>query len=614
MCGIVGYIGRREVLPVLVRGLEGLEYRGYDSSGLACFDPEHSRIVAVKEKGKLDQLKARLEGFHHNGCIGIGHTRWATHGAPTRDNAHPHLDASEQFAIVHNGIIENYERLKTDLLRAGTHFKSETDTEVFVHTWGRLARKIRDVREAFRQTVLKCHGRFAFVGMSLKTPDRIFVFRRSNPIVIGAGSGEYFVASDVTALLPYTREVIYLEDDEMAEVLRSEVKFYNVKTGKRMQKKSIRIDWSSEQAQKGGWPHFMIKEIHEQPDVLETALAKRIQKGRIVWDTLSKKAEARLKKIRKIFAVSCGTAFHAGLAGKYMLEEYAKIPVETSVSSEFRYSDPILEKEDMVLLVSQSGETADTLAALHEAKERGAFSLALVNVVGSTLAREADAVIYTHAGPEIGVASTKAYTAQLIHLALFSIYLGKLRGKISNQNLKTLLGHAKKLPAHIRQFLVKGKAKVEECADALSDKPNLIYLGRGYNYPTALEGALKFKEITYKHAHGYAAGEMKHGPIALVDKNLPVVSIAPASKTYEKMMSNIEEVKARDGIIVSIGTRGDEKLRLKSKYFLEIPSVPEIFSCILTVIPLQLLAYQAAVLNGREVDQPRNLAKSVTVE
>ena len=462
--------------------------------------------------------------------------------------------------------------------------------------------------------ILKMQGRFAFVGMSLKTPDRIFVFRRSNPLVIGVGKGELFVASDVTALLPYTRDVIYLEDDEIAEITREEAKFYDLKTGKLLKKKAVRINWSSEQAQKGGYPHFMLKEIFEQPAVIEETLSKRIKGNSIVWDTLTSKSAKRFEKIQKIFVVSCGTAFHAGLAGKYMLEEYAKIPVETSVSSEFRYSDPILTPKDMVILVSQSGETADTLAALHEAKERGAFTLAVVNVVGSTLAREADAVIYTHAGPEIGVASTKAYVAQLINLALFSLYLGKLRKKISSKELAALLKEARMIPKYVRQFLKEGRLKVEACAEELRDKSNFIYLGRGYNYPTALEGALKFKEITYTHAHGYAAGEMKHGPIALVDENLPIVCIAPQSRTYEKMTSNIEEVRARNGIIVAIGTRGDEKLKSKSRYFFDIPPISEIFSCILTVIPLQLLAYQVAVLNGREVDQPRNLAKSVTVE
>ncbi len=614
MCGIVGYVGNREVLPVLIKGLESLEYRGYDSSGLACFDPSHSRILAVKEKGKLGNLRAQLEGFRHNGCIGIGHTRWATHGAPTQINAHPHLDPSEQFAIVHNGIIENYEQLKSELIKKGYNFKSETDSEVSVHLWELTARSEKDIREAFRKTILKMHGRFAFVGMSLKTPDRIFAFRRSNPIVIGIGKGEYFVASDVTALLAYTREVIYLEDDEVAEVFAGEAKFYDVKTGKQIRKKSIMINWSSEQAQKGGYPHFMLKEIFDQPAVLEETLGKRIKGSQIVWDTISPVIARKFKNINKIFVVSCGTAFHAGLAGKYMLEEYAKIPVETSVSSEFRYCDPILSKKDMVILVSQSGETADTLAALQEAKARGAFTLAVVNVVGSTLAREADAVIYTHAGPEIGVASTKAYVAQLINLALFALWLGKLRGRVSSKDFGALIREVQKLPKYVRKFLKEDRPKVEECAAELGSKPNFIYLGRGYNYPTALEGALKFKEITYTHAHGYAAGEMKHGPIALVDENLPIICIAPKSRTYEKMMSNIEEVKARNGIIVSIGTRGDEKLRLKSSYYFEIPSMPEIFTCIMTVIPLQLLAYQVAVINGREVDQPRNLAKSVTVE
>lgn len=614
MCGIVGYIGNREVLPVLLKGLESLEYRGYDSSGLACFGPSHDRILSVKEEGKLSNLKAKLEDFRHNGFIGIGHTRWATHGAPTRANAHPHLDSREQFAIVHNGIIENYESLRSELKKQGYEFKSETDTETAVHLWERMARSEKDIREAFRKAILKMTGRFAFVGMSLKAPDRLFVFRRSNPIVLGLGKKEHFVASDVTALLPYTRQVIYLEDDELAEVSREGVNIFDLKTGKPLRKKSQKINWTSEQAKKGGYPHFMLKEIFDQPAVIEETLKKHIRKGTLVWDSLSDRISRKLKSLHKIFIVSCGTAYHAGLAGKYMLEEFAKLPVEASVSSEFRYADPILGPKDLVILVSQSGETADTLAALHEAEERGAFTLAIVNVVGSTLAREADAVIYTHAGPEIGVASTKAYLAQLITLALFSLYLGKLRRKITSKELGSLIQEAGKLPGSIRNILKLELPKVEACAREISDKRNLIYLGRGYNYPTALEGALKFKEITYTHAHGYAAGEMKHGPIALIDEDLPVVCIAPRSKTYEKMISNLEEVRARKGIVIAIGTRGDQEIKTRARYLFEVPSTPEIFSPLLTIIPLQLLAYQVAVLNGRDVDQPRNLAKSVTVE
>lgn len=612
MCGIVGYIGPREAVPVLIKGLEHLEYRGYDSAGIACLNSSRSNFFIVKEKGKLSQLKSRLNGTPSKMHIGIGHTRWATHGEPSKINAHPHLGEKSRIALVHNGIIENYAELKSELERNGHHFKSKTDTEIAAHLIEQYNRG--DLPRAIRKAVQRMKGFFAFVIISRDEPDRIFACKRSNPLVIGIGREEYFVASDISALLPYTRKVIYLEDDELVELKRNSVRVSHLQKGTPIRKEISEIHWSVEEAQKGGFPHFMLKEIHEQPRVLEETLRKRIRvSNKIEFDTINSKARRSLKSAKKIFVVSCGTAYHAGLVARYMFEEYARVPTEVHVSSEFRYADPIVTKGDVVLLITQSGETADTLAALREAKNKDAFTLAIVNVVGSTIAREADAVIYTHAGPEIGVASTKAYIAQLITLALFAIDLGVLRKRISANMLRDLIEETKKLSYQAAQVL-KQASRIRRASGALFKKRNFLYLGRGYNYPTALEGALKLKEITYAHAHGYAAGEMKHGPIALIDREQPVVCLAPNSKTYAKMISNIEEIQARNGIVVSIATEGDRTVERLSRWVFWIPKALEIFSPILTVVPLQLFAYQIAVLNCRDVDQPRNLAKSVTVE
>jgi glucosamine--fructose-6-phosphate aminotransferase (isomerizing) len=471
-----------------------------------------------------------------------------------------------------------------------------------------------DFAEAFRNAVKRMKGFFAFVAISRDEPDKLFAFKRSNPLVVGVGDGEYFVASDVSALLPYTRKVIYLDDDEFVELTKDSAKIMRLDKKIPVKKTVSEVRWNVEQAQKGGFPHFMLKEIYDQPKVLEDTLRSRIGKdGTINFDTLSSKATSRLKNARKFFIVSCGTAYHAGLVGRYMIEEYARAPVEVQVSSEFRYCDPILTKDDVVILITQSGETADTLAALREAKEKGAFTLAIVNVVGSTIAREAHSVIYTHAGPEIGVASTKAYSAQLITLALFAVYLGVLKKHILSKQFQDLSAYFLKLPRQVTSIL-KNSVEVSKAVKVLFRKQNFIYLGRSYNYPNALEGALKLKEITYAHAHGYAAGEMKHGPIALIDKNQPVVCLVPCSKTYEKMVSNIEEIHARRGIIISIATEKDETVSKLSKWVFSVPKTLEFLSPILTVVPLQLFAYKVAVLNKRDVDQPRNLAKSVTVE
>ena len=615
MCGIVGYIGYRNAVPVLVEGLEHLEYRGYDSAGVACLNHQKGSLFVIKEKGKLAALKERLDHFSLESHIGIGHTRWATHGEPSRVNAHPHTDTHERIAVIHNGIVENNASLREELKRKGFRFRSETDTEVATNLISSYYKK-GNLPQALVRAVKRMHGFFAFVILAKEEPDKLLVFKRSNPLVIGFGQGENFIASDVSALLPYTRRVMFLEDDEYALVSRDSVELYSIHTKARIRRQPTEIRWTLSQAQKGGYPHYMLKEIFEQPQVLQETISKRLDKsGNIFFDSLSRKAERRLKRVKKIFIVSCGTAYHAGMVGNYMIGKYAQLPVEATVSSEFRYEDPIIGKDDLVILITQSGETADTLAALRIAKEKKAFSLAIVNVVGSTISREADAVIYTHAGPEIGVASTKAYTAQLVTLAFLALYLAKLKKNkvVSPEMLKQLTREFKRLPAACSKVLKQFKA-IERCARKHYHRKNFLYLGRGYKFPTALEGALKLKEISCEHAHGYAAGEMKHGPIALIDHQQVVICLAPEAKTYDKMISNIQEIRAREGIVIAIGTEGDRQLPQLAKEFFTIPKCSEIFSPILTAIPLQIFAYHMATLNGRDVDQPRNLAKSVTVE
>jgi len=614
MCGIVGYVGEQKALPILIQGLEQLEYRGYDSAGVACYDHTTSGIFSAKEKGKLGQLKQVLNGQHLPSLIGIGHTRWATHGIPSNLNAHPHFDCKHRIAVVHNGIIENYQEIKKELIKKGHRFESETDTEVVVHLVEELS-KHQNFLDAFRQAIERLHGFFALVALTADEPDKLFVFRRSNPLIIGVGKHENFVASDATAVIAYTRKVIYLDDNQLAVLGKEKIEISELKNRKwvPVSKKISDVRWSVEQAKKEGFPHFMLKEIYEQPRVIRETLAKRVKSGQVYFDSLNAKAKSFFKKTRKIFIVSCGTAYHAGLVARYMFEEYARMPVEVQVSSEFRYSDPIVNQDDLVVLITQSGETADTLAALREAKLRKAKTLAIVNVVGSTIAREADFVIYTHAGPEIGVASTKAYMAQLVTLALFVIYVSLIRKKVSSKGAKDYLKELARIPNHVESILKKEK-DLDRAVDQLYRKKNFLFLGRGYNYPSALEGALKLKEISYAHAHGYAAGEMKHGPIALIDSEQPVICLVPESKTYDKMVSNIQEIKAREGMVLSIATEGDQTVGRLSNWAFSIPKTKEIFSSMLVALPLQLLAYKVSVKNDRDVDQPRNLAKSVTVE
>lgn len=613
MCGIVGYTGTKPAIPVLVQGLEQLEYRGYDSAGVACLD-DRSAFFVAKERGKLAALKNALTKHTVLTTQGIGHTRWATHGAPSQANAHPHMDSRGEVALVHNGIIENYADIRKRLSKGKNRFLSETDTESGAQLIGDYYHKLKNPFKAFRAAIQHMHGYFAFVTLFKSEPRTIYVFKRSNPLVIGLGEGENFVASDVTALLAYTRKVIFLEDDDLAVIRPEGVEIFNLQSGKPVKRKVSVVNWNVSQSRKQGYPHFMLKEMHEQPQVLAEIITKVMgESSRIHFETLAKKHWSRLARAKKITIVSCGTANHAGMVGSVMLEAWARIPVRVQAASEFRYGNPIVGREDLVLLISQSGETADTLAALREAKAKGAMTLGVVNVVGSTVAREADAVIYTHAGPEIGVASTKAYIAQLLTLAFFAVEMGRCRKTLTAGEYKKIIRDIERLPAQSAKMFRQGDA-IKACAKKHFKRRNFLYLGRGANYPTALEGALKLKEISYAHAHGYAAGEMKHGPIALIDKEQVVICIAPEAATYEKMVSNIQEIRARSGIVICIATEGDKFLKKLSQDFFTISRTHELLSPILTVIPLQFLAYYVAVFNGRDVDQPRNLAKSVTVE
>ncbi|MCB9799782.1 MAG: glutamine--fructose-6-phosphate transaminase (isomerizing) [Candidatus Omnitrophica bacterium] len=613
MCGIVGYIGHRNAVPILVKGLEHLEYRGYDSAGIACLNLEKENLFIKKEKGKLSELKRELEKHPAYAQIGIGHTRWATHGEPSKLNAHPHVDDKSKIILVHNGIIENHSDLKRELQAKGHRFFSGTDTEVAVNLIASYYKKNNFV-EAFRKAISRLQGFYAFVALDKSDPDTLYVFKRSNPLVIGLGKGENFVASDTPALLPFTSDVVFLEDDEYAVLTKDKVKIFSLATGRMIKRHSTRIKWNMAQAQKGGYPHFMLKEIYEQPTVLQEAFNRITNKEDVIrFENMTPRIENRLRKIRKVFMVSCGTAYHAGLTGCLWMEQNAGIPSEARVSSEFRYQKPIVTKNDLVILITQSGETADTLAALREAKTHGAMTLAVVNVLGSTIAREADYTIYTHAGPEIGVASTKAYTAQLVTLVFLSLYMARIKKTLSSRQIAGYLDSIRKLPKACSKALKQSTAIIN-CAKHQYRRHSFLYIGRGVNFPVALEGALKLKEISYAHAHGYAAGEMKHGPIALIDKNQPVICIAPHSKTRDKMLSNVEEIRARKGIVIAIGTENDKELKKISSYFIPVPKVDESLSAIIAVIPLQLFAYHVAVLNRRDVDQPRNLAKSVTVE
>jgi glucosamine--fructose-6-phosphate aminotransferase (isomerizing) len=613
MCGIVGYVGGQNAVPVILEGLRRLEYRGYDSAGIAVV--RDGAVVRRRSAGKLQMLAASLAADPLAGEWGLGHTRWATHGRPTEENAHPHQDCSGKIVVVHNGIIENHLELKTRLAAAGHRFVTQTDTEVVAHLVESLYRG--SLEDAARTALREVHGVYALVLMHLDEPHRLVAARMGPPLVVGLGQGERFVASDVPALLAHTREFLFLEDGDIATVSADDVTLTSL-AGAAVSRPSQRIAWDPVQAEKGGFRHFMLKEIHEQPRAMRDTLLGRIslEEGEVHLEELGPAADA-LREARRVVLLACGTSWHAALVGKFLIEQIAGIPAEVDYGSEFRYRTPIVGPGTVAVAISQSGETADTLAAFREAKSKGALGLAICNVQGSMLTREAAGSLQTHAGPEIGVASTKAFTGQLVALSLLALHLGRLRGTLGADACREHLSHLTRVP-HLMEQALEREHQVEELARTLSHARDFLFLGRGVNYPIALEGALKLKEISYLHAEGYPAGEMKHGPIALVDEDLPVVALCPEGHVHEKMVSNMQEVKARGGRVLAVGSGGDEGLRSlldgPGDTLLEIPRGPEIWSPFLTVIPLQLLAYHVAVRAGRDVDQPRNLAKSVTVE
>ncbi len=612
MCGIVGYIGNKPAQPILLSGLKRLEYRGYDSSGMALMLPSKNSISIRKSPGKISSLEKLLRKKPLSGSLGIAHTRWATHGAPTQVNAHPHDDCTGEVVVVHNGIIENYEALKTTLIKEGHSFKSQTDTEVIVHLIEKFY-KGASLEEAVRKSLKLLVGSYAIGVISTREPRKLVGARSGSPLVVGLGKCENFLASDVPAILEYTKEIIFLDEDEIAVLSQDNCRVLDL-SGQEVVKKSTRISWDIAQAQKQGYKHFMLKEINEQPRLIAGLLGSRVKKetGQIVFEEQHIPEEV-LKTIKRVTIVACGTAYHAGLVGKYIIEGICSLPVSVDVSSEFRYRNLLIDRDTLVIAISQSGETADTLAGVREARKRGAKVLSICNVMGATMTRESDGIIYTHAGPEIGVASTKAYTAQLVALYLFAFYLAEIKGILSSAKISQYLDYLKTIPQK-QELILKEQNKIAALARRHSHLGSFLYLGRNINFPTALEGALKLKEISYIPAEGYAAGEMKHGPIALIDEYRAVVCIAAESKVYDKMFSNIQEIHCRHGKIIAVATEGDKKIREMTKEVIYIPKVEELFSPLLTVLPLQLLAYHIAVKRGCDVDQPRNLAKSVTVE
>ncbi|MEO6695425.1 MAG: glutamine--fructose-6-phosphate transaminase (isomerizing) [Ignavibacteria bacterium] len=612
MCGIVGYIGKRDSLHILIDGLKRLEYRGYDSAGVAIIN-EENEINFYKKAGKVKELEKEFDEKILKGNVGIGHTRWATHGEPNDNNAHPHFDMTKNITVVHNGIIENFKTLKKKLTKAGFTFSTDTDTEVLANLIEYHFRQKKSFEIAVRLALSEVEGTYGIASMCKQEPDKIIIARMGSPLMIGLGKEEIIVSSDAAAIINHTKNVIYLEDGEMA-VLRKDS--FQIKT---IQDEDIfrevkKIEFDLDEIEKGGYEHFMLKEICEQPDSIQNTY-----RGRINFETGVVKLGGldpvydKLVNAKRIIITACGTAWHAALVGEYMLEQYCRIPTEVEYASEFRYRNPILNKDDVVIVISQSGETADTRAALQEAKKLGATVIGIVNVVGSTIAREVDCGTYIHAGPEIGVASTKAFTCQLMSLALITLMIGKSKGTIKDDELKEIAKELKVLPEKINKILDK-RNDYKFIAEEFKDVKNFLYLGRGYNFPVALEGALKMKEISYIHAEGYPAAEMKHGPIALIDENMPVVFIAPKDKTYDKIISNIEEIKARKGKIITIANEDDEEISSYSDYVLRVPNTAPIFSPILNSIPLQFMSYYIATARDCNVDQPRNLAKSVTVE
>jgi glucosamine--fructose-6-phosphate aminotransferase (isomerizing) len=610
MCGIIGYIGNKSVVPILLDGLKQLEYRGYDSAGIAILN--NDKIKILKRSGKIKDLIEIIGGTSdlNRARLGIGHSRWATHGAPTNINAHPHTDCNNNITLVHNGIIENFAVLKEKLIEEGHIFKSETDTEVAVHLIEKYYEG--DLKEAVLRALKELKGSFALGVISSNEPDTLVCARRESPLIIGIGRDGNFIASDVPAILKHTKKVIYLDDGEIGVLTKDNIEVCNI-IGRPKRKKIDTIKWSLESAQKGGFPHFMLKEMHEQPKVLKEIISARLDKNsNVLLDGLNLQ-DSEVQKLHNIIIVACGTAYHAGMVGKYILEKFTKIPVSVDVSSEFRYRSPIVRRDTLIVAISQSGETADTLAAVKEARKGGPKVISICNVVGSSLTRVSDGVLYTYAGPEIGVASTKAYTAQLAILYLLSFYIADKRRVLKKEHKDWLISEFKSIP-RILDKLLGNKNTIQSIAARHLNMGSFLYLGRNVNFPTALEGALKLKEISYIPAEGYPAGEMKHGPIALIDEYRAVVCIAPASSVYEKMVSNIQEIRARKGKVIALATEGDEHIKRFTKELIYIPKIDEIFSPIIAVLPLQLLAYYIAVKRGCDVDQPRNLAKSVTVE
>ena len=610
MCGIVGYVGNKNCVPILIQGLKRLEYRGYDSAGIGIIHKDEP--IVIKTKGKVSLLEERVSELVLESEIGIGHTRWATHGIPNEQNAHPHTNANKTLFIIHNGIIENFQVLKNNLITLGYKFESDTDTEVLAHLIDSFLSKGISLSKSVQMTLNEVNGTYGLAVMYAKEPDKIIAARKGSPLIIGIGKDENFIASDVSAILAYTKNVIYLEDGEFAEIYKDR---YMVKSifDKEIEKEIHEINMSIDEIDKGGYPHFMLKEIMEQPESTRNSMRGRllIEEGSAKLGGLNDIID-RLVNSKRILISACGTSWHAALVGEYMLEQYARIPVEVEYASEFRYRNPILSGEDSIFFISQSGETADTLAALKEAKSRGALALGICNVVGSTIARESMSGVYIHAGPEIGVASTKAFTAQLVVLALITLLISKRKGLKPSEG-KKIADALDEIPSKIAQIL-RLNDEIEQVAEEFKDSPNFLYLGRGYNFPAALEGALKLKEISYIHAEGYPAAEMKHGPIALIDENMPVVFIAPKDSTYEKILSNIQEVRARGGRIIAITDEGNGEIDKLVDHTIKIPRTIEMLTPILTSVPLQLLAYHIAVKKALDVDQPRNLAKSVTVE
>ena len=612
MCGIVGYIGKRDAYQVIIKGLKRLEYRGYDSAGIALLNGD---LNVYKKAGKVAELEQFVEGKNIDGNIGIGHTRWATHGEPNDVNAHPHVSGDGNLVIIHNGIIENYSVLKEELEQRGHQFKSETDTEVLAHLIEEIhSNNDYPIQKSVRLALHEVVGAYAIAVISKDAPDRIIAARKSSPLVIGIGEGEFFLASDASPIVEYTKEVVYLNDGEVATIFKDgEFTIRNLDAEEKtpfIQELELKL----EQLEKGGYEHFMLKEIFEQPNSIYETFRGRfhvdrnyIQLGGV------KEYEQRFINAKRIILVACGTSWHAGLVGEYLIENYANIPVEVEYASEFRYRNPIITNDDIVIAISQSGETADTLAALELAKEKGALTFGICNVVGSSISRFTDAGAYTHAGPEIGVASTKAFTAQLTVITLLALHLGVAKGTLSTSEWQSIASELEAIPKKIEKALQTNE-QVKAISEKFKDAEDFLYIGRGVNFPVALEGALKLKEISYIHAEGYPAGELKHGPIALIDEQMPIVCIATNPHAYEKMVSNIQEVKARKGNIIAIVNEGDKEVRESADFVIEVPETIEPFTPLIATIPLQLLSYHIAVMRGTNVDQPRNLAKSVTVE